>query len=254
MIWRTYVLGAAVSAVWLAMCCGAWAQPVTASIDAAGADPGPILPAPAPVSPAPVAVPLNEDRILRVIPDYQTVEDTSHPIAPLTAAQKWNLGLRETVDPFNIATAAMTAAESQHGNETPSYGEGWANYGRRFGAAIADFGTQSFFSAGVFATLLHEDPRYFRKGPGSRVMPRVWYSITRVFVCRDDKGHSVFNAANILGMSAGIAASNLYYPSASRTGAVMGERVETSLFGGVMGNLMSEFWPDVQRKFFRKRI
>lgn len=210
-------------------------------------------PSPPPILPAPVAVPLNEERILKVIPDYQTVEDTSKAVAPMTAAQKWNLGLRETADPFNIATAAMTAAESQHGNETPKYGEGWANYGRRFGAAIADFGTQSFFSAGVFATLLHEDPRYFRKGPGSKVAPRVLYSVTRLFVCRDDTGHTVFNAANILGMSAGIAVSNLYYPSASRTGTVMASRVETSLFGGVMGNLMSEFWPDVQRKFFRKK-
>jgi hypothetical protein len=33
----------------------------------------------------------------------------------------------------------------------------------------------------------------------------------------------------------------------------MAGRVETSLFGVVMGNLMSEFWPDVQRKFFQKK-
>jgi hypothetical protein len=33
----------------------------------------------------------------------------------------------------------------------------------------------------------------------------------------------------------------------------MGGRVETSVFGGVMGNLMSEFWPDIQHKFFQKK-
>jgi hypothetical protein len=205
------------------------------------------------VAPAPVVVPLNEERILKVIPDYQTVEDTSHPVAPLTARQKWNLGWKETIDPFNIGTAAMTAAFAQHDNQTPKYGEGWANYGRRFGAAVADFGTQSFFSAGIFATLLHQDPRYFRKGPASRLMPRIWYSVTRVLVCRNDRGDSVLNASNLLGMSLGIAVSNVYYPSASRTGTVMAGRIETSLFGGVTGNLMSEFWPDVQRKFFQKK-
>jgi hypothetical protein len=31
-------------------------------------------------------------------------------------------------------------------------------------------------------------------------------------------------------------------------------RIETSLLGGVYGNLMSEFWPDIQEKLFRKRI
>jgi hypothetical protein len=30
-------------------------------------------------------------------------------------------------------------------------------------------------------------------------------------------------------------------------------RVETSLFGGLTGNLLSEFWPDLQRKLFRKK-
>lgn len=209
---------------------------------------GAILPAPAPVS-----VPFNEDRILKVIPDYQTVEDTTHPVAPLTSEQKWELGWKETVDPFNIATAAMTAASSQRGNQTPKYGEGWSNYGKRFGAAVADFGTQNFFSAGVFANLLHQDPRYFRKGPVTGILPRVLYSVSRLLICPNDKGHPVFNASNFLGMSLGIAASNAYYPSASRTGTVMAGRVETSFFGGVMGNLMSEFWPDVQKKFFRKK-
>lgn len=203
--------------------------------------------------PAPAVVPLNEARILKVIPDYQTVEDTSHPVAPMTAAEKWNLAWKETIDPFNIASAAMTAAFSQHDNQTPKYGEGWANYGKRFGAAVGDFGTQNFFSAGVFATLLHQDPRYFRKGPAAKIMPRAWYSITRLFVCRSDSSRAVFNSSNFLGMSLGIAASNAYYPAASRRGTVMAGRVETSLFGGVMGNLMSEFWPDIQRKFFQKK-
>src|SRR5215475_15853954 len=157
-----------------------------------------------PAVPAAASVPLNDSRILKVIPDYQTV-DTSQPVAPMTAAQKWHLGLREAVDPFNIANAAMTAAFSQRDNQTPRYGEGWPNYGKRFGAAVADFGTQGFLSAGLFATLLHQDPRYFRKGPGTRILPRVWYSVTRLAICRNDAGKPVFNASNFLGMSTGIA-------------------------------------------------
>lgn len=205
------------------------------------------------VLPAPVVVPLNEERILKVIPDYQTVRDSSKPVAPLTAREKWNLAWRETYDPYNVATAAMTAAFSQRGNQTPKYGEGWDNYGRRFGAAIGDFGTQNFLSAGLFAVLLHQDPRYFRKGPTTKFVPRVAYSVSRLFVCRNDSGESVLNTSNLAGMSLGIAASNVYYPSASRTGTVMGGRVETSMFGGVMGNLMSEFWPDVQKRVFHKK-
>jgi len=119
-----------------------------------------------PVASAAHSVPLNEARILKIIPDYQTVKDTGYPIEPLTARQKWNLGFKESIDPFNIVSAAMTAAFSQRDNQTPRYGEGWSNYGKRFSAAVADFGSQRFLSAGLLATLLHQDPRYFRRGPG----------------------------------------------------------------------------------------
>lgn len=209
---------------------------------------------PAPVLPAPTtAAPLNGARILGVIPDYQTVTEGSVRVAPLTNKQKWMLSLKESIDPFNLANAAMTAAFSQRGNQTPKYGEGGGALAERYGAAIGDFGTQNFFSAGVLATLLHQDPRYFRKGEGNRITTRVLYSLSRLVVARQDSGRETFNASGIFGMALGIAASNLYYPSASVRASVMAGRVETSLLGGVTGNLMSEFWPDIQRKFFHHR-
>jgi hypothetical protein len=157
------------------------------------------------------------------------------------------------VDPFNVLNAAMGAAFSQRGNQTPKYGEGDKAYARRFGAALADFGTQNFFSAGVLATLLHQDPRYYRKGPGTGVAKRVIYAASRVVITRQDSGATTFNASGIGGMMLGIAASNLYYPAVSVRGSVMACRVSTSLTGGVMGNLLSEFWPDLQKRFFHKR-
>jgi hypothetical protein len=203
---------------------------------------GPILPA------APV---FNEDRIAGVIPDYQTVRDTTHFVAPLSVKEKWILAEKETLDPFNIATAFLTAAESQAGNSTPKYGEGWANYGRRVYAAQLDFATQNFFSAGVLASALHQDPRYFRRGPQSKIVARVFYAISQLVIAHQDSGAQAFNASGIGGMALGIAASNIYYPSASRTGTVMFGRVWTSLMGGAVGNMMSEFWPDLQQKFFK---
>ncbi len=204
-------------------------------------------------TPAAPASIFNEDRILGVMPDYQTVRDTTRRVAPLTAKEKWTLAEKETLDPFNIATAFLTAAESQAGNQTPKYGEGWANYGRRVGAAQLDFATQNFFSAGALATLLHQDPRYYRRGPQSKFLPRIAYAISQLVIAHQDSGRQSFNASNIGGMMLGIAASNLYYPAASRNGTVMAGRVWTSLMGGAVGNLMSEFWPDVQKlKFFRR--
>ena len=85
--------------------------------------------------------------------------------------------MKEAADPFTVASAVMTAGFSQKGDQTPGYGEGAAAYGKRFGAALADFSSQSFFSAGVMASLLHQDPRYYRRGPGHPVASRVLYSV-----------------------------------------------------------------------------
>jgi len=206
---------------------------------------------PEPLIPAPPASPYGQ-RIMGVIPDYQTVRDTSHHVPPLTAKEKWILAEKETVDPFNIATAFLTAAESQAGNQTPKYGEGYPNFGRRFGAALGDFGTQNLFSAGLLATVFHQDPRYFRKGPQARIVSRVVYSISRLVITPQDSGRSAFNISNVGGMLLGIVASNAYYPAASVRGSVMAGRINTSMMGGAVGNLMSEFWPDLQKKFFHR--
>jgi hypothetical protein len=224
----------------------------TGGVPAMAADSPPEAPMVMP-APAPAPSPFNQERILGVMPDYQTVRESSAAVRPLTPKQKWELAYRETVDPFNIASAAMASAFSQAGNQTPRYGEGGAAFGMRLGAALADFGTQNFFSAGLLATVLHQDPRYYRMGPGHSLLRRVLYSVGRLAITRQDSGATAFNASGIFGMALGIAASNAYYPSASVRGSVMAGRIQTSLFGGAIGNLTSEFWPDFEKRFFRRK-
>jgi hypothetical protein len=210
-------------------------------------------PAPAAAPEAPVVVPLNEQRILKIMPDYQTVENSHRLIAPMTPREKWNLVWRNVADPFNNASALFTAAMSQADDQTPNYGRGSAAFGKRLGAGLADFDAQTVFSGGLFPCLLHQDPRYFRKGPSSGVLSRAVYSLSRIVIIREDSGRNTFNSSNFLGMAAGIGFSNVYYPSASRTESVMVSRIGTSLMGDAVGNLLSEFWPDIQKKFFQKK-
>src|SRR5271169_6193541 len=157
----------------------------------------------------------NLDRILGVIPNYLTVEDSTKRVAPLTVKQKFRLFAKETFDPFTAGAAVAGAALSQVGNHDPKYGEGAGPYGERFGAAVADITTQNFFSDAVLASLLHEDPRYFRRGPEFGVWYRVGYALSRVVVTRTDGGKNRFNYSGVLGMSVGIALSNAYYPDSS---------------------------------------
>jgi len=214
---------------------------------------------PDPVDPiAPVIVPadaptLTHDRIFGIIPNFQTVNDPTKPYVPLQVREKWLLFVRETIDPYTFASAAAGAGISQWHNDDPKYGVGFKPYMQRFGAAYADVATQNFFSDAVLASFFHEDPRYFRKGPGSPVVHRIFYAMSRVVITRRDSGKDAFNFSGILGMGMGIALSNAYYPPASINGPEMGSRVGTSLISSALGNLLPEFWPDFKAKLARYR-
>jgi hypothetical protein len=208
---------------------------------------------PATDTPTPTDDPLNKDRILGVIPNYLTVEDPGKKVPPLTAKEKYLLFAKETFDPFTVVSAAAGAALSQLGNDDPKYGVGAGPYAERFGAAVADITTQNFFQDAVLASLLHEDPRYFRKGPEFGIWYRVGYALSRVVVTRTDAGNDRFNYSGIFGMSMGIALSNAYYPDRSVNGSEVGYRFGTSMVASALANLLPEFWPDVHQKFFHHK-
>jgi hypothetical protein len=199
-----------------------------------------VLPASAPVA-------LHDDRILGVIPNYATVSDPHAPFVPLTIRQKLLLFAKSTGDPFNFVSAAISAGLSQADDGHPKYGQGKGAYAQRYGAAIGDMTSQNFFSAAVLGPLLHEDPRYFRRGPEYSIINRVAYSLSRIAITRKDSGRSCFNIAGIGGMSAGIALSTAYYPDGSISQSLILNRLATSITGAALGNLLPEFWPDMQR-------
>jgi hypothetical protein len=204
--------------------------------------------------PSDPAVSTNPDqRIFGVIPNYQTVSNPQQNVAPLSVKQKFGLFVKETFDPFIAFSSAAGAALSQADNDHPKYGQGSGPYAERFGAAVADVTTQNFFSDAVLASVLHEDPRYFRRGPEYRFWPRLGYALSRVVVTRTDSGKGTFNYSGILGMGMGIALSNAYYPDSSVSGNVVLSRIGTSLVASALSNILPEFWPDIRQKFFHHK-
>lgn len=207
----------------------------------------------APGAPGLAATPITNDRIFGIIPNYQTVSNSQQSISPLSVKQKFGLFAKETFDPFIVVSSAAGAALSQADNDHPQYGQGSGPYAERFGAAVADVTTQNFFSDAVLASLLHEDPRYFRKGKEYRFWPRLGYSLSRVVITRTDAGKPSFNYSGVFGMAMGIALSNAYYPARSVNGSVDVTRLGTSLVSAALSNILPEFWPDIKQKFFRRK-
>ena len=206
-----------------------------------------------PVEAALRAPPISNDRILGVIPNFQTVSDPTTPYIPLLVRDKWRLFVKESVNPFAFFSAAAGAGISQWHNEDPKYGVGFGPYAQRFGAAQADLTAQNFFQDAVLPSLFHEDPRYFRKGPGSTVLHRIAYAVSRAVITRRDSGKDSFNFSGIVGMELGIALSNAYYPAKSVNGEEMAYRTFTSLTATALGNLLPEFWPDIRARLARRK-
>ena len=192
----------------------------------------------------------EHQRVMGVIPNFNSTNDKNAP--PLTPKQKMNLAFRTAIDPFQFVAAGLDAGLSQEENDFPGYGHGAEGYAKRYGAAYTDGFNGTMLGNGVLPILLHEDPRYFRRGTGS-VARRLLYAVSTTFWCRRDNGSWGPNYANVMGNLAAGGISNLYYPSADRGAGLTFERAFTDAAEGVFGAVMFEFWPDVATRMHKKK-
>jgi hypothetical protein len=170
-----------------------------------------------------------------------------------STAQKWKHFVDETVSPMTLGAGVFNAGFSQLTRSDPRYGSDREAFAQRFGASVADVGTQNFFGDFLLASALHEDPRYIRRGAQyGGTWARVGYAISRAVIIRRDVGGNTFNWSNVLGtaMSAGL--SNAYYPPPSRTGGATIIHFVTSVAGAGLANLAPEFWPDFKQKVLKR--
>lgn len=184
----------------------------------------------------------EHQRILGVIPNFNTTNLQN--AAPLTPGEKFRLAFRSAIDPVEFLVAGLDAGYSQSVGDFPGYGQGAQGYGKRFGAAYADQFSGLFWGNAVFPTLLHEDPRYFRKGSGS-IKQRLLYSLSTAVWTKHDNGTTGFNYANALGNITAGGLANIYYPSTDRGVGLTFQRAFTVTAEGMIGAVFIEFWPDI---------
>jgi hypothetical protein len=193
----------------------------------------------------------NPKRILGIIPNFQTKDDTPQNQPPLTVKEKYNLAWHQTVDFSAHIGNAFQAMLQQASNGQPHYGQGWGPYAERFGAAEGDQATSAFFIFGFLPHVLHDDPRYFRKGKGS-AWSRIRYSATRTVITRTDAGNATFNVPQVAGQLFQQSISTIYYPPVDRTAGRVFQNWGTSLAYNSAYNVLKEFYPDFLRIVFKR--
>jgi len=179
----------------------------------------------------------EQQRVFGVIPNFYVTYERKP--APLTSKLKFQLALKALTDPVTIAGFGLNATIYQAVGY-PSYGEGWGAYGQRLGATFAGGYTKILLGDAVFASLLHQDPRYFYQGTGT-TKSRLLHALATPFITRGDDGHREANYSEILGDLASGAIANAYYPSQDRGAGVVARSVLIGAGGRMALGVVQEF-------------
>jgi len=205
-----------------------------------------------PAAPAtPGAEPPGGNRVFGVLPNYRTA-DASQEGTVLTGRQKFAIASKDSFDYPLVMLAGALAGLGQLTDQSPSFGQGLRGYSHRLVTNYGDQAMGNLLTEGLFPVLLHEDPRYFRRGIGTK-KSRTVYALTRVVLTHRDSGRTSFNFSEWLGNASAVAISNAYYPD-NRNFSANGTKLLMQVGTDAVSQVLKEFWPDIRRKVFHKHV
>lgn len=184
----------------------------------------------------------EQQRVLGFVPNFYVAYD--HDAVPLTAKLKFSLALKAETDPVTVIGIGLVAGMNQAG-ATPNYGMGAEGYAQRFGALYANGFTDIMVGGAILPSLLHQDPRYFYQGMGTK-KSRALHAISSPFICKGDDGRWEPNYSSIGGDLVAGAVSNAYYPETNRGPGLVFDNALVTTGGRMVNGLIQEF---VLRRF-----
>lgn len=180
----------------------------------------------------------EKQRVFGVFPNFYV--SYAPDAAPLTSKQKLSMAAHDTFDWTSFLGVSVGAGIQQATNAHPGYGQGAAGYGKRWGALFANGRSSDLLSHYVFASLLHQDPRYFYQGTGT-TKSRFYHALSNAFVARSDSGKTMPNYSYLLGDLSSAALSNAYYPPADRGASLVFTNAALGIAGRAAQGLFQEF-------------
>jgi hypothetical protein len=186
-----------------------------------------------------------DKHLFGVLPNYRTA-DATKPFAALTPKQKFTIAVHDSFDPPGYGIAAWYTLIYHLENTNPDFGPGLKGYAHRYGTTYADQMIGNMMTEGLMPTLLHEDPRYYRRAHGAVPVRAAW-AVSRIFVTRTDSNKYRFNTSEFAGNFATAGIASLYYPQ-QRSMGDLASRFSAQIISDTISNELKEFWPDIKRK------
>ena len=191
-------------------------------------------------------------RILGVMPNYKTVEKMTIAYEPLSPGAKFMIATKDSFDwPEFFVAAAVTELGTLSGQD-PEWGQGVKGFSKRYAAALSDQIISNYLTEAILPTVLHDDPRYFRLGPGYSPAHRIVHALSWVIVGKTDTNHNTLNVSELLGSGASAAIGLSYYPQAERLGSSVMDRFVTQVSFDAASSVLKEYWPDIRQALFHK--
>jgi hypothetical protein len=153
---------------------------------------------------------------------------------------KFHLAYKDLTHPAFFARTASWAGVQQARDNPDEWRQGAKGYGKRLGAGFADAAAGSLITNAILPSLLHQDPRYFYQGTGTK-WSRARHAMLAPFVCKGDNGATQPNYSEWGGSLIGYSISTAYYPSSSRTAGHVFENFGIDMGLHVASSLAQEF-------------
>lgn len=197
--------------------------------------------------PTPQDQPKKESSIEILLRRSKFFPDLATSKAPLTPTGKFKLFISNSVAPISVGGSLVSAGISQARDSHHDYGQGGEGYAKRFGASMARSASSQFFGTFVFASILHQDPRYFPL-ENATFKQSVGHALRRVVITHTDSGREVPNFSRLMGFLAAEGLANTYLPEDERTAGRTFQRFGVDIGVRAGTNILREYWPTIFKR------
>jgi len=190
-------------------------------------------------------------RILGIMPNFRTVSSGSRPHPP---GWKYNFTVanHQALDYSTFVFLGLTSLTAEGMDAHPALGKGVDGYWAYTWRGFLDKSDNTYLSAWLLASALHEDTRFYALGSPHHIVTRELYVISRQGIAKTYGGRQTPNIAGLGGKVLTQIVSRTYYPSSTTSYSALATKFGYSVMRDVGFSTIREFYPDIAAHYIRK--
>ena len=172
------------------------------------------------------------------------------PYHAITPRQRLQWFAQSTVGPETLAVGLFSAGIGTARDAPREYGGHWGGFADRYGMRLTGVSTGNAMEAGLGA-IWGEDPRYFR-AYRQNFAGRIRNVVGMSFLAHNRSGQLSPAYARYVAMPGNNFLSNTWRADSEANNRAAAVRTGLGFLGLMGKNAFTEFWPDVNRRVFRR--